>query len=478
MNRQQLRALLGDIRFWIFVFFVLRLVGITNAPLEGGHNWRQALTGMMTRNFLDFGPDLLNPMIDQSGEHSPIIASEFPLFNYLVYLFHEVFGFAHWHGRLVNLIASSFGLWYFFRGIKAVVNERVAFSATLVLTTSVWFTFSRNNMPDTFSVSLMIAGLFYGLRYLQAGKLVNLLLFGALTAFGMLCKIPALSLFSVLALVLVVKDVPTNRRVFLLTTAALSFGLACVWYFYWVPHQLAQQHYQLFFPKSFAEGIQELMPLLGKTAERFYFNALSSFVGFGCVLYGAFLVLRSKQTMLKLGLGIVTLFFALFIIKTGAVFPLHNYYVVPFVPVLALLAGYGIAQVKPVIAYSILAIIAVEGIANQQHDFFVKDKQLHKLELEAAVDNVVAPNELIVINGGQSPNHIYFAHRKGWTVHNEQLSTPFLDSLHQLGAQFFIQDRTKLPGEFEAYPTVHRDAHYTIYKLETAATLNSHSGDN
>ena len=38
-------------------------------------------------------------------------------------------------------------------------------------------------------------------------------------------------------------------------------------------------------PKGILEGIQELMPLLGKTAERFYFNALSSFLGLYPDLY-------------------------------------------------------------------------------------------------------------------------------------------------------------------------------------------------
>jgi len=47
MDRNHVRNLFTDIRFWIFLFFLIRLVGITNAPLETGHNWRQSFTNMI-----------------------------------------------------------------------------------------------------------------------------------------------------------------------------------------------------------------------------------------------------------------------------------------------------------------------------------------------------------------------------------------------------------------------------------------------
>jgi hypothetical protein len=43
--------LLGDIRTWIVLFFLIRMIGITSAPIEIGHSWRQCLTAMIARNF-------------------------------------------------------------------------------------------------------------------------------------------------------------------------------------------------------------------------------------------------------------------------------------------------------------------------------------------------------------------------------------------------------------------------------------------
>ena len=68
------------------MFFILRMYGITNAPLEVGHNWRQSLTNMIARNFIQIDNNILYPRIDVDGNKSGIMATEFPLFNYLIYL--------------------------------------------------------------------------------------------------------------------------------------------------------------------------------------------------------------------------------------------------------------------------------------------------------------------------------------------------------------------------------------------------------
>ena len=125
-----IRTMLRDIRFWIVVFFILRLVGITNPPLETGHNWRQSLTCMIARNFLEIDNTILYPRIDMAGEKTGIIGSEFPFFNYLIYLISELFGYEHWYGRLINLSISSLGIWYFYRLAKEYFSREIAFNAS------------------------------------------------------------------------------------------------------------------------------------------------------------------------------------------------------------------------------------------------------------------------------------------------------------------------------------------------------------
>ena len=67
-----MKLYLKDIRFWILLFFVVRLYGIFFPPLEVSHNWRQTTVTMVARNFVEDGADILHPKIDIAGEKSGI----------------------------------------------------------------------------------------------------------------------------------------------------------------------------------------------------------------------------------------------------------------------------------------------------------------------------------------------------------------------------------------------------------------------
>ncbi len=163
----KLKELISDIRFWIFLFFLIRLYGITLPPLEVAHNWRQTTVTMVARNFIEVDNNIFYPRIDIAGEKTGITGMEFPLLNYLIYLVSLIFGYEHWYGRLINLIVSSIGIFFFFKFVKKYFDHRIAFSSTIILLVSIWFSYSRKIMPDTFAMSFIIAGIYYGSNYLD-----------------------------------------------------------------------------------------------------------------------------------------------------------------------------------------------------------------------------------------------------------------------------------------------------------------------
>lgn len=463
------RWLLSDIRFWLILLFILRLIGIANAPLEIGHNWRQSLTAMIARNFFENGANLWYPQIDLAGEKTGIIGSEFPVFNYLIYLIAKIFGYQHWYGRLINLVVTTIGTYYFYKTIKALTYERVAYFATLLLTVSIWFGFSRKIMPDTFSVALMLIGLYHAHRYLTVPNAARSLLWFLLwcTA-GMLVKIPALSLLSVLSIALFVPSIPYRKIISCYAASTVSFAVVCLWYFYWVPYLVDTYGYQLYFPRSFLVGLQEVLRLWPQFLEKFYFAAFSSFVGFACFLGGIYLLSKHRAQWRHhlFGIGVVTVVFFIFVIKTGLVFPLHSYYIIPYVPVMAAIAGYFLAQLSPRLATWLMVIVAIEAIANHQNDFFVKDSERYKLTLESIVERHIPSCDLIVINGGPSPQDIYFSHRKGWTSRSDELAAiGYLDSLHTLGATHLIWDKKQGNLPIFDYSPVYENSHYVIQKI-------------
>lgn len=466
----QVPSLLKDIRFWIVLFFVVRLIGITNAPLETGHNWRQCFTNMVTRNMVEQGPDVRYPKADILGNSSGVIASEFPIFNYLNYWVAKFFGFQHWYGRLINLVISTLGLWYFYKTVRSLFDSKTAFNATFILTTSIWFAFSRKIMPDTFSMSLLFMGMYGGVLYIKENKLSGLFAYFILCSLGMLAKIPAIAVFSVSGLVVFVKDIPRQRRFVFALTTGLCVLLVFAWYFAWVPYLVKTYGYSLYDSKGFAEGIQEILPHLGDLAEKFYFSATHSYVATLCFVFGIYFFLKQQRSLYRYALLLVTVMLLFFILKTGAIFPTHNYYIIPFVPVIALLAGYAVSKVPNKFQALLLLIIGIEGVANQQHDFFIKPSEQYRLELEHTVDQYIPKNDLVLINGGISPQEMYYANRKGWSVENSSIkSSTYLDSLSALGAKFLILNKHKGLMELTSKQEVFKDAHYVIYSLEQPA---------
>ena len=162
--------LLKDIRFWIILFFAVRLIGITNPPLEISHNWRQTCVTMVARNFLEVDNNIFYPRMDIAGEKTGITGMEFPILNYIIYLTSLIFGYEHWYGRLINLIVSSIGIWFFYKIIRKYFTSELAFYSALILICSIWFMFSRKIMPSTFAMSLALIGAYHGTNYLDPNE--------------------------------------------------------------------------------------------------------------------------------------------------------------------------------------------------------------------------------------------------------------------------------------------------------------------
>ena len=119
-DREMASRYIKDIRVWICVFFLLHLTTITLPPLEPASTWRQTDGLMVARNFYEVDANIMYPRVDVAGDKTGIVGCEFPFLNYLIYLLALVFGYAHWYGRLIDLIVSSVGVYYLYRLIKVV----------------------------------------------------------------------------------------------------------------------------------------------------------------------------------------------------------------------------------------------------------------------------------------------------------------------------------------------------------------------
>jgi len=467
------KEIIKDIRFWIIVFFLIRLFGISNPPLEVGHNWRQTTVTMVSRNFLEVDNNILYPRIDIAGEKTGITGMEFPLLNYSIYIVAKVFGYQHWYGRLINLFFSSFGLWFFYKLTRKYFTEQVAFYSTIILSVSIWFQFSRKIMPDTFSTSLIIASIYYGSNYLDITlrkySLLHLTIYVLLMSLGVLSKLPSGFLLVIFAIFLFDKIIPLKRKIIFSIVSLIGILPSVVWYYYWVPYLVDKYEFWHFFMgKGFSQGFNEIVQNFNETLSKFYDTALK-FIGFGVFIYG--LVYSFVKNDLKIYVLFLITFmsFSIIIIKAGFTFPHHNYYIIPFVPVMAFIAGYGLSNIKySKIASILLIMICVEGIANQQHDFRIKEKDKGIINLEKDLDSVSLKNDLILINSGSYPTPMYFAHRKGWVSTNEKIQDgKYIESLKDKGLKYIVILKRSFGSEIllTRYNKVLENEDYCIYEL-------------
>lgn len=465
-----INQIVADFRFWVALFFFLRLYGITLPPIETGHAWRQTFTCMVARNFLEQDPNIFLPRTDLSGLPGVmpgVVACEFPIFNYLIFLVAKIFGYQHWYGRLINLIVSSFGIYAFYLMARRYFGDRTALFSGMVFLSSSWFMFSRKIMPDTFSVSLVLIGLYYLMKYIETGKWNALLMFFFLGSLGGLSKIPATIILSLSLIAVFSRTVDISKRMLTLVGFLAAGMIIFTWYFMWEPILLTRYNNQLYFPRAFAQGINDLWIQWDLTLDKFTFASLRSYVALFFFILGTYQIIKTKESLLMLILGITFPVLIYFMIKSGYVFATHDYYILPFVPVMALIAGYGLASVKwHKLAWVFLVFILIEGIANQAHDFRLKRSELYLLDIETLADKVSSSSDYIAITGGLNPEEMYYAHRKGWGLGYEHLTdTAYLTKIRNQGCRFLFLNKKKAIPALD-YPVVRDDIHYIIYRFD------------
>lgn len=269
----------------------------------------------------------------------------------------------------------------------------------------------------------MFIALYCGLRFLKENKKYLLIIYIVICSLAILSKIPAGIYLIVLVPFMFCNKYKLRQRLILSISTLIPLALTYIWYFIWNP-KLANDFGNWYNSgKPIQIGFIEIMQNLDKTFSRFYFDAFSSYIVFTLFIIGLVIMFVKKDKKMILAFFLPFFVFLIYIFKSGFYFYHHNYYIIPFVPVMALVAGYAVSLIrKRWIFLTILFLAVGESIANQQHDFFIKKSEKYKLTIEQIMDNVSHKDDLILINGNGNPQLMYLAHRKGWNCYDEQLS--------------------------------------------------------
>jgi hypothetical protein len=322
-------------------------------------------------------------------------------------------------------------------------ERRTAFYSTLILTVSIWFVFARKIMPDTFSTALVIIALYHAFNYWKFNKPYSVLWFALIGCLGVLAKIPSVILIASLGTVFFSKGIFTLKKTALLVGTALIAVASYGWYFVWNP-SLGQQYAGWSNDnRSIAEGINDLLGHLSGLAEIFYFNAMQGFIFSIFIVVGLVYAFINKEGKILWTTAFITAVLFIYMFKAGYYFVQNNYYIIPFVPVLALISGYGITRLNKRWRMIILAFGMIEAVANQQHDFFIDDNVQYKMTIEEVLNSSINESADIAIFSN-SQNHLlmYLAHRKGWMLFEQDAQNQtVLKDIKSKGCEYLVVDR-------------------------------------
>jgi hypothetical protein len=424
---------------------------------------------MVARNFLEEDANILYPRVDFGGEKPGITGMEFPLLNYFIYLFSLVFGYAHWYGRLINLFISTIGLWYFYKLIRSFLDERHAFYSTFLILLSVWLTYSRKIMPDTFSMAFIFIGFYHVYNYMKKEKgVISLLLFLVFTSAGVLSKLPSGYCLVFLLPFFIDRNVLLTRKVLVSLSCMCILAASGAYYFYWVPYLKTTFGIDHFFMgKSFTDGFTEIITHAGEASQKFYEAALG-FSGFILFIPGVILALLKKQKTVLFILIAGLCSFLIIILKGGFAFYHHRYYIIPFVPVMAVCAAFTLTNIKQkAVLITMLCVFSLESILTNFADFHVNPEFEAVASLENVLDKHYKKTDLILINSGNVPTPLYFAHRKGWIEFNERLGDkPYVNSLKEKGLRCIVITKNVFGKNIDLdYPILYEDKDFKIYSL-------------
>lgn len=459
----QIKYFFREYWFWLAVTFIHRLFSIMQPPLEMAHNWRQTTVNMVARNFLEVDPNIFFPRVDMAGELSGITGMEFPLLNYLIYLVSLVFGYEHWYGRLINLVVTTLGLWCFYDYLKRYFNPRIAFNTGMVLLFSLFYYYSRKIMPDTFAISLIFMGLWFWRNYVRTNRLTALLAGFVLILFGVLSKLPSVVVLPFIWPLFF--QASLSKKVKISALLAIAGITSAAWYFYWVPFLEETYGYHHFFMgQTMGWTASFLAENWTKTLFMFY-NKAAGFSGFVVFAAGLFFIRAKRSLSWLIVLSSLVLFLA-FMLKSGSKFTDHEYYIIPFIAMMAFAGSFFLSRLPKAAWAILLLIIAVEGIARKWEDQFVKRSD-YFITMEDQISELIAPSELVVINSDEYPTPLYFTHRKGWLASNANLQNQaFVNDLKAKGCNFIIVLKKRFGKNVDLnYSKIYDSEEYSIYQI-------------
>ena len=421
----------------------VRLIAITQ-PFIDNWSWRECDVAAIARNFFENGFHFAYPQVDWAGDAAGYVGTEFPLLPFAVALTYKFAGVHDWIGRAESVLFFALSLPFFYLFVRRLFGSATAAWALLFYSFApLEIMASRAFMPDAASLSFLLAGLYFFLRWVEERKWRDLLGAAFTISLAILIKapnavigLPLLYLASVTAVydrrtfsredgddqlgkssdghrppLQILLRLMRSRELWLF--AAIALLPSIVWY--WHARLVAAHYYPHHFFGAGGFKIMNLQWYAG-IVWRLVTRSLTPVVSL-LALAGAFILPREKYGRVFHWWFCAMIAFVFFVGYGNR----HPWYQLPLVPIAAVFAGICCDQIARHIesrfvrqvSALLLVLLFADLSFNYTRTFYTPaSSDLYDLALHL---REVTPNDAHVIAADSGdPTLFYYAHRKGW----------------------------------------------------------------
>lgn len=409
----------------VVLFFLLRIYKLNN-PIADHHSWRQADTAAVARNFIKEGYSFFKPRIDNMTYlHSPSITNdqrlfmaEPPIYQTFIAGFYKIFGVKEIYARLTSILISLGTLIFLYLLVRDFLGIRVALLSIFffsVLPYSVYY--SRVVLPEPLMVFLSVGSLFFISRWIENNRNLFWILSVIFLSLAFTQKVfPFFLLLPIVYLLLRKYKWNTIRQpkvLFLLLFPFIPFILWRLWInnypsgippYDWLFNQGNIRFKGAFFWWIFAQRLGGI--ILG------YWGLIP--LGLGLMITP-----RKKEGWF-FHLWILSILIYTTVLAAGNV--THDYYQIPFVPILAIFLAKGVDCVinndnyNKAVAYLVTVVSVIFMISfswYQVRDFY---NIQGGVDLAGQAVDQLTPKDALVITGDTNDSTLlYNTNRHGWT---------------------------------------------------------------
>lgn len=434
-----------------------------SSDLVGIHVWRQTQTQSTILSFYEEDFNILAPRRTARGGNDGIARIEFPLMQWLFACFYKLFGNHLIITRLLTFITGIFSI----AGVYTLLNT--LFKDRLVGVAGAWafnfspvfFYYTVNPMPDNIALCFGIWGLACFFRWYDNREFAHLLLSGFFLCLSALTKLPFVIYFSVPFAYFLFQGNSQKRNGLLVT--ALFLIPPAIWYAWAIPGWTGNPVVSGILKNDLGMGqiFQYLLDNLISVLPEMLLN-YASVPFFVAGLY--FMVSRKsyRDSRFKLLAILGAAVLAYFLFEINIIANVHDYYLFPFLPLLFVLAGYGILNMLTGrsialsrFAFFLLALLPLTAYLRMQVRWtaerpgFNKDWLTYKSELRGAV-----PNDALCIAGNDVSSCIFFYYidKKGWPFNSDQLDSTRMKTMIKEGASYLYSDSRNVDEKADIQP--------------------------